>query len=433
MNTNFSSESLLRAIDLVSEQIQRITAQNLRPIELSEDIILPPELDRLIASINLLIEQTGREKVDHDALMQSEKMITLGELVAGTSHELNNPLAIVTGYSDLLLEGRDLTADQRAKIESIRKNAMRASSVVHSLLAFARKRKPERMQTDLNTVVAEACQLKEYDLRTSGITFEKRLSPDLQLVYADPHQIQQVILNILNNAQDAVLAQSVNKPWIAVSTEGLSDRVLIKIQDSGPGIPKVDLRKVFDPFFTTKAVGKGTGLGLSISYGIIREHGGAISIDSHSGEGTVVVIAIPTGDFVSALTFGQAESSDDAGTLKVLVVDDEPDIVSILKTGFTRDGISVDSAGTMEDALNLASGGDYDVILTDIKMPGGNGFDLFHRLCAINPKYRSRTVLLTGDASNPETAKFLETEGVAYFEKPFDFTAIEKMLREKRR
>jgi two-component system NtrC family sensor kinase len=433
MGTNFSSNSIRKAIDLVSEQIQRATTQKLRSIEVSDDISLPPELGRLIANINLLIEQTGRERIDHDALMQSEKMITLGELVAGTSHELNNPLAIVTGYSDLLLEDRDLTGDQRTKIESIRKNAMRASSVVHSLLAFARKRKPERLQTDLNTVVAEACQLKEYDLRTSGIAFEKRFAPDLQLVYADPHQIQQVVLNILNNAQDAVLSHSGNKPWIAVSTEGLNDRVLIKIRDSGPGIPKVDLRKVFDPFFTTKPVGKGTGLGLSISYGIIREHGGSITIDSNPVDGTMVVIAVPTGDFVSTLALDQNESPDVEGTLKVLVVDDEPEIVTILKTGFTRAGISVDSAGTMDDALKLVSTREYDVILTDIKMPGGNGFDLFYRLCAMNPKYRSRTVLLTGDASNPETAEFLEKEGVPYFEKPFDFTAIEKMFREKRR
>src|SRR5689334_15238500 len=117
MGTNFSSSSIRKAIDLVSEQIQRVTTQERRSIEFSDDISLPPELGRLIANIKLLIEQTGRERIDHDAVMQSEKMITLGELVAGTSHELNNPLAIVTGYSDLLLEDRELTGDQRTKIE----------------------------------------------------------------------------------------------------------------------------------------------------------------------------------------------------------------------------------------------------------------------------------------------------------------------------
>lgn len=233
------------------------------------------------------------------------------------------------------------------------------------------------MQTDLNVVVDAAYQLKEYDRRTSGIIFEKHLASQLQLVYADPHQIQLVVLNILNNAQDAVLAQSRNKPWIAISTEGLDDRVLIKIQDSGSGIPQLDLKRVFDPFFTTQGVGKGTGLGLSISHGIIREHGGDISIDSRSGDGTVVVIAVPRGDCVSALASGESRAWEESSPLKVLVVDDETEIVSILKTSFTRDGISLDSAETLEDALALAAGRQYDVILTDLKMPGGSRFDLF--------------------------------------------------------
>src|SRR5207237_290349 len=168
-----------------------------------------------------------------------------GELVAGTSHELNNPLAIVTGYADLLLQD-SVEPEQRIKIESIRKNAHRAAHIVQSLLAFARKGKPERVQTDANSAVEAALQLKEYDLRTSGIRLEKELGRGLPAVFADPNQIQQVLLNVINNAQDAVLASS-NARKICIRTNASGGQVSIRIEDSGHGISKEDLKKVFDP------------------------------------------------------------------------------------------------------------------------------------------------------------------------------------------
>ena len=159
--------SMLRGLNNVGEQVRRMSAADLQPLQLPGNPLYPEEMGNLILNFNKLIQEIGTDNAARDAVMQSEKMITLGELVAGTSHELNNPLAIVTGYADLLLEENRLTDQQRSKVESIRTNALRASNVVHGLLAFARKRKPERTHTDLNEVVEMAIQLKEYDLKTS--------------------------------------------------------------------------------------------------------------------------------------------------------------------------------------------------------------------------------------------------------------------------
>ncbi len=374
---------------------------------------------RLTAAV-IIVQDITREKAEREDLVQSEKMITLGQLVAGTSHELNNPLAIVTGHADLLLHDDALDPDQRAKVESIRKNAQRAANIVHSLLAFARKRKPERTETDMTALVEAALQLKEYDLRTSGIQIEKELAQDLPRVYADANQIQQVLLNVLNNAQDAVLAAT-HPRWIRVRSEFFGQRVSITIEDSGPGISKDDLKKVFDPFFTTKPVGKGTGLGLSISYGIVREHAGEIDIRSEIGEGTQVSIRLPAYSALPAASPEPASTPAAKTGKRFLVVDDEADIASIIRQVLSRNGSTADTAGSLKEGLALAKKNHYDFVITDIKMPGGSGIDLYKQLCEINPAYRQRVFFLTGDTSNPSTIQFLERESLTYFEKPLNF------------
>lgn len=383
--------------------------------------------DGTLTSVVIIVTDITREKAAREASAQSEKMITIGELVAGTSHELNNPLAIVTGYADLLLEEGGLSPEQRSKIESIRKGAFRASNIVHSLLAFARKRTPERVPTDVNSIVEAALQLKEYDIVTSGIRLERDLAVDLPPVLADPHQIQQVLLNVLNNAQDATVGTA-NVPAIAVKSEMGEGKIIIRIEDTGSGISKADLKKVFDPFFTTKPLGKGTGLGLSISYGIVREHGGEIQIQSQAGRGTQVRIELPAEESDAVGSPAQSGEARKIFPKKVLVVDDEPEIVSIMQTAFTRNGSTVDSAASIEEALALATKNEYDFVITDVKMPRGSGIDLYKQLCAVKPSYRGRIVFLTGDTNNPSTMQFFEEEGAVYFSKPLDFQAMEKFV-----
>jgi PAS domain S-box-containing protein len=384
--------------------------------------------DGKFTSAIIIIQDITREKAAREAMAQSEKMITLGELVAGTSHELNNPLAIVTGYADLLLDEKNLDGEQRAKVESIRKNAHRAANVVHSLLAFARKRKPVRVETQINSVVEAALQLKEYDLRTSGILIDRDLAANLPPVFADPNQIQQVLLNVFNNAQDAVMAGSQMRRWIRIATRLSGVQVVVKVEDTGAGIAKDDIKKVFDPFFTTKPIGKGTGLGLSISYGIVREHGGDIEIQSQVGRGTQVSIALPAYTPLPRQTAPQPVVRRSMLRRRFLIVDDEVELTAILQRLVVRGGSSADTAANLEEALRLAKANEYDFIITDIKMPGGSGIELYRELCRLKPSYRHRVLFLTGDTSNPATIQFLEQEALAYFSKPFDFQAMELFL-----
>jgi two-component system NtrC family sensor kinase len=275
-------------------------------------------------------------------------------------------------------------------------------------------------------VLEAAAELKEYDLRTSGIPIEKHLTPNLPFVYADPHQLQQVILNVINNAQDAVTKSSM--PKITMRTGTSDGMVFIKIEDTGAGIPRADLKKVFDPFFTTKPVGKGTGLGLSISYGIIHEHGGEIRIQSQLGHGTEVCIELPVDQSIPASTPVSGSLSHAFSGSRFLIVDDEPEVAAILRVGLSRKGHLVDTAGNIGDALKLAEKNQYDFIITDMKMPGGSGIDLYKKLCLSNSALTARVVFLTGDTSNPSTIQFLEREGLTYFSKPFDLEMMHEFL-----
>lgn len=243
-------------------------------------------------SVVLAMKDIEREKAEKDALFQSQKMILLGELITGTSHELNNPLAIITGYSDLLLEDPGLPREHQEKLESIRRSALRASSIVHALVSFARKRKSERVTTQINTVITTVLRFKDYDLNTSGIEVDTDLGENLSPVLVDQNQIQHVLLNIISNAQEAVLKHTEGRK-ISIRTTSDGPFILVRVRDTGPGIPKEDIERLFEPFFSTKQSRNPRGLGLAIAHGIVVEHGGDIRIDSEIGRGTEVVIQLP--------------------------------------------------------------------------------------------------------------------------------------------
>jgi signal transduction histidine kinase len=237
----------------------------------------------VLKSIVLVVRDAELENAEREALLR--------ELLAGTAHGLNNPLAIVTGNADLLLEDPDLATSQREKLESIHRNALRASALLQGLRAFVNRRRPQRIRTHIDAVLNVVLQLKDYDLKTCGIEVETNLGEGLPEVVADAGQLQQVFLNILNNAQEALASTSVKR--VVVQTEAARERVLIRVADTGSGILTENLENVFDPFFSTKAGGKGRGLGLFIARRIVEEHGGHIRIESEEGKGTAVTIQLP--------------------------------------------------------------------------------------------------------------------------------------------
>lgn len=234
---------------------------------------------------------TGRKMAEQQMLMAS-KLASIGELATGVAHELNNPLTGVIGYAELLIDNEHVPPEIKSDLQKIYQESQRAAKIVHNLLSFARQRKPEKSLVDVNELIQKTLDMRSYRLRTNNIKVRLELSPDLPLVMADPHQIQQVLLNILVNAEQALAqVKRQGKVWVTSSTG--KGYIRITIADNGPGIPHENIGRVFDPFFTTKEVGQGTGLGLSVCHGIIAAHNGNISVESSKGKGAKFIIELP--------------------------------------------------------------------------------------------------------------------------------------------
>jgi two-component system NtrC family sensor kinase len=243
---------------------------------------------------SLLYEETRRAYENlrraQEQLVHSEKLAAVGQLISGVAHELNNPLTAILGYSQLLTSSGQVGSKGLGYTEKIYKQAQRTHRIVQNLLSFARQHKPERVRVRLNAILEDTLALRDYDLRLSQIRVHLGLAPDLPEVPADPHQLQQVFLNLINNALDAILEKS-SEGDLWVRTGVHEKHAFVEFTDSGPGVK--DASRVFDPFYTTKPVGKGTGLGLSICYGIVTEHGGMIHVRNEADRGATFRIELP--------------------------------------------------------------------------------------------------------------------------------------------
>jgi signal transduction histidine kinase len=356
-------------------------------------------------------------------LVQSEKLSGIGEFVAGVAHELNNPLTAVMGFSELL-ERADSDPGHKRYLEMIRKSAHRCQKIVQSLLSFARRHQPERKLSSVNELVENAVDFLQYQLRTSNIEVITQFASNLPKTMVDPHQVQQVFLNLINNGRQAIEA---NQPSgiIRITTQTCGLNVRITFQDNGPGIPEGNLSKVFDPFFTTKEVGKGTGLGLSLCYGIIKEHGGAINVRSEPGQGATFTIDLPlaVGEELPAEKPGpslpQPANTREGLGKKVLVIDDEEAILNMVSDTLSEHGYQVDTARDGEAGLQQLGRTNYDLTLCDWKMPGLSGEQVYERLQATNPALSERMIFITGDVINDKAQNFLRERKKVCLAKPF--------------
>jgi two-component system NtrC family sensor kinase len=373
-------------------------------------------------------------KTTQNQLIQSEKLSGIGEFVAGVAHELNNPLTSVMGFAELLQQS-DLPEQQRRYLDVIFKSAKRCQRIVQSLLSFARRHAPERKVICVNEIVESAVEILQYQMRTSNIEVVTQFDANLPLTEIDPHQMQQVFLNIINNARQAMEGQK-TKGRLRVTTESREDKVRIIFQDNGPGIPEENLKKIFNPFFTTKEVGKGTGLGLSLCYGIVSEHGGTITPQSKPGEGATFVIEIPVAHKPATVTEKkpadpQKPTQEGVGR-RVLVIDDEDAILQMIRAALTMNGYKVDVALDGETALKRLGQYHYDLALCDWKMPGLNGQQVYERLHETNPEMSKRLIFITGDVVNERTQEFLQAQNKVCLSKPFtlvDFrSAINRVI-----
>ena len=376
-------------------------------------------------------------KTTQAQLIQSEKLSGIGEFVAGVAHELNNPLTSVMGFSELLTQA-DTDPRHKRYLEMIHTSAGRCQKIVQSLLSFARRRKPERKVVCVNGLIEAAVEILNYQLRTSNIEVLTRFDPELPQAMVDPHQVQQVFLNLLNNARQAIEDHQ-PKGWIKITTATRGPFVRVTIQDSGPGIPPESLSKIFDPFFTTKDVGKGTGLGLSLCYGIIKEHGGTILPRSQPGEAATFIIELPITHEPPAGPTAPRRTPDtefidrrEGAGKKVLVIDDEEPILQMVREALSCRGYQVDLAADGETGLRRLSQARYDVTLCDWKMPGLSGQDVFERLRAIDHAQAERIIFITGDVVSEKTRSFFDDQRRVCLPKPFTLVevreAIGKML-----
>jgi signal transduction histidine kinase len=356
-------------------------------------------------------------------LIQSEKLSAVGQFVAGVAHELNNPLTAVIGFADLL-SSTETDEKNRRHLDLIAKSAHRCHKIVQSLLSFARQHAPERKLVEINSVIDDVLEIMAYDLRTSNITVKCEFGEGLPNLLADAHQLQQVFVNILGNARQAI------EPFrrdgeIVVRTRLANGLVRIEFQDNGPGIRADNLSRIFDPFFTTKPVGKGTGLGLSLSYGIIQEHGGKISAQSEVGHGAMFVIELPPAAAPAAVLreTGAAKAVKPDGSVgagkAVLVVDDETWILELAEELLRKEGYDVEAVAGGEKALARIKERSFDVIVCDWKMPGLNGMHLYEQLQSTNPALASRMLFMTGDVINESFQDFLRKRERPCMSKPF--------------
>ncbi|HEY7802303.1 MAG TPA: ATP-binding protein, partial [Dehalococcoidia bacterium] len=358
-------------------------------------------------AIERLDAQRAQTRLVQERLLQSEKMSSVGQLVSGVAHELNNPLTGIMGFAQLLLLG-PLDGTPRGQVETIYQEAERASKIVSNLLTFARRRRAQKELTNLNTLIERVLELRNYDLRVRNIEVEPALAPSLPDTMLDANQIQQVILNIIINAEQAMRATGEDASGaLRIRTWADARNVFVSFVDTGPGMSGETLRRIFDPFFTTKEAGEGTGLGLTISYGIIEEHGGRIWADSTPGRGTTFTIELPL--IVAGAPAPTREvAADPVASVplerrRILVVDDEESIQKLLTGVLQMDGHEVHIATNGREALDRVSRESFDLIITDVKMPVMSGPDLYKRLRDQGSPLARRVIFITGDTVAPDT------------------------------
>ena len=381
----------------------------------------------IVSALGIMRDVTDDQRLA-DQLLQQEKLAAVGQLVSGVAHELNNPLAGVMAFSELLLASDTHETDARHALETIHHEAVRAAKIVSHLLTFARQRPAERMEADLNAIVTDTLALRRYALSAAQIDLEVALDPMLPRTWADPFQLQQVVLNLIANAEH-VLADWRGPRRIFVWTRRDANRLVIAVSDTGPGVPPDQRDRIFNPFYTTKPVGQGTGLGLSISDGIVREHRGQIRVESQPGEGATFLVELPlVAPETRPVTAAAAAGSLGVSPRRMLVVDDETAMRTAISAFLTRLGHSVTTAAGGIEARALLDANEYDVVLLDLRMPDLGGDILFEELRDRDPRHARRVVFVSGDVQSDDTQRFLIRAGRPVVGKPFQLDDLATVL-----
>jgi two-component system NtrC family sensor kinase len=386
----------------------------------------------------LLYEETCRAYEDlrktQEQLLQSEKMSAIGQLISGVAHELNNPLTAILGYAQLL-QGARLDDRSSEYVTKLFKQAQRTHRVVQNLLSFARQHKPQKENVDLRKVLEETLTLSEYDLKVNNVALEREIPKDLPPVVADPHQLEQVFLNVINNALDA-MEDGRGRASLKVRVSHRDSFVCVEFDDNGPGIKEPG--KIFDPFYTTKSLGKGTGLGLSICYGIVKEHLGEIVARNRPEGGATIEVRLPVSEQPASSEFTASTRREPVLAERVLLVEDEEAVLEFERDVLAGAGAEVSTSMGVEDSRERLRNTSFDVIVMNGCMPGGSSAQESYEWIASNCAGMEGKLLFTFSIPVDEkTRGFLHEHGVSILSKPFEvgdlITQVRGLAQKSRR
>ena len=376
--------------------------------------------------------ERATEQLQHQqtALRQQEKLAAMSTLLASVAHELNNPLATILLQAELV--GEDVQGGPLAEaVAEITQAAARCERLVRQFLTLARQHPPERTAVALNALAAETVALLSYPLQADNVVVHLHLDEQVPSLWGDPHQLQQVLLNLLTNAQQALrAAPGAREVTLTTQYDSTQHQITLAVADTGLGIPLALQTRIFEPFFTTKPPGVGTGLGLPLCRGIVEAHGGTLEVTSALGHGATFRITLPAEAVPEPKP--AVPGAPEGGTRHshtILVVDDEPSLASGLARLLRRDGHTVDTMANGRLALDQLAVRAYDLILCDVRMPELDGPSLYRLLERQQPHLCRRVIFLTGDTLEPATQGFLEASGAPCLTKPFSIAEVRRVIQ----
>jgi PAS domain S-box-containing protein len=370
-------------------------------------------------------------------LRQAEKLSSMGQMISGVAHELNNPLTVIGGYLEVILASHNLSDKTRQDLAKVAHESSRATRLVRNFLAFARSQPAHRQMANINDLITGVVEMRKFDLSLANVKIEAVLDRILPATSIEPDQIQQVLIILINNAMQAMSATPEPR-CIRLSTSLKEGTIHITVEDNGTGVPPEVESRIFEPFFTTKEVGIGTGLGLSIAHGIMTEHGGQIRYERAALGGAAFVLELPIVSIevprVSSTPIDDALASSLGQivprTEKILVVDDEKSIVEMLGEMLGLLGYTPSLCHSASEGLRRIGETKFDLVLSDLRMPEIDGPQFYRRAMEIDARLERRFIFLTGDTVNEDTKSFLRTSGQPFLAKPFRLASIEEVTRQ---
>jgi two-component system NtrC family sensor kinase len=396
------------------------------------------ELGTLSQSFNEMSERLDSNRKQNvqlqSQLIQAEKLSAVGQLIAAVAHELNNPLAAISGYVQMA-QLDAIPKKLQEDLSHVYNNVLRCRKVVDNLLFFVRQSGPERKKFSLNDAVRSALELLEYRLlKTEDVEVRSELNHTTPEIVGDFQQIVQVIVNLISNSCDAMegVVRYPETKKLVIRSGFAGDKVFLDIEDNGSGIPAEIQNKIFEPFFTTKDAGHGTGLGLPICQQIVQAHGGEISVRSLQSQGTIFHLEFPVANITAQEQVNEDSEEKVFAAVpakKILVADDEKDIANLISRLLTADGDLVDVAYNGGDALDIIGRKDFDLIISDIEMEHAKGMDLYSALSRKRAFPKTKMLFITGDILNPKVLEFLSQTKSEYLVKPFDIEALRQAAR----